>query len=253
MPDSQIALQLYTIRDALSRPQDTIAALKRVAAVGYQAVEICGYGGLELTEFSRLLGDLGLVACSSHNGFDELRDNPEAVAEELVALGCHQVVSGPTARYTSEQEWLDFAHAAGPVAARLQELGLVYAYHHHSFEFEKFGARTALEILYEESDPSVVNFQIDTYWVQHGGGSPVTWINKVGCRAPTLHMKDMAMRGSEQLYAEVGEGNLDWAGIIAAGKQNGVRWYIVEQDFCQRDPFESIALSFNHMKEMGLE
>ena len=66
-------------------------------------------------------------------------------------------------------------------------------------------------------------------------------------------MKDMAMHGGEQFYAEVGEGNLDWPGILAAAEEAGVQWYIVEQDICQRDPFASLAISFNNLKAMGLD
>ena len=61
------------------------------------------------------------------------------------------------------------------------------------------------------------------------------------------------MRGGEQIMAEVGEGNLDWPGILAAAKNAGVQWYIVEQDTCQRDPFESLKISLDNLKAMGLE
>jgi sugar phosphate isomerase/epimerase len=244
---------MYTVRDAMQTPQDSVEAFKRVAETGYRVVELAGYGGLEVAELARVLGDLGLTACSSHNDFAELRDNPESVAEGLLALGCEQVVSGPPKRPTSEQEWVEFARQADPVARRLSELGLTYAYHNHSFELEKFGERTALAILYEESDPAYVRAQLDTYWIQHGGGNPVVWIERLGDRLPTLHMKDMTMHGSEQFFAEVGEGNMDWPGIIAAARRAGVQRYIVEQDICERDPFDSIAMSLRNMQEMGLE
>ena len=63
----------------------------------------------------------------------------------------------------------------------------------------------------------------------------------------------MAIKGREQLYAEVGEGNLNWPGIMAAAKEAGTKWYIVEQDTCQRDPFDSLAISFRNLQGMGLK
>ena len=253
MAGSVLAAQTYTVRDAMQSRADTIDAYKKIADVGYQAVELGGQGELEVAELADLLRDLGLTACSAHVGFADLRDDPERVAEQYLALGCEHVISGPPRRFTTEQEWVEFAREAGPVAQRLSELGLRYAYHNHSFELERFGERTALAILYEESDPEYVNAQLDTYWVQHGGANPIVWINRLAGRLPTLHMKDMAMHGNEQFYAEVGEGNLDWQGILAAAQDAGVKWYIVEQDICQRDPFESLEISFNNMKAMGLE
>lgn len=62
----------------------------------------------------------------------------------------------------------------------------------------------------------------------------------------------MAIVGRQQVMAEVGEGNLNWPGILAACKEAGVKWYCVEQDKCQRDPFESLAISLRNLKEMGL-
>ena len=129
---------------------------------------------------------------------------------------------------------------------------MTFGYHNHSFELEKFGDRTGLAILCEDSDPQYFKAEIDTYWIQHGGGDPIAWITKMNGRVPLLHMKDMTMSGHERLFAEIGEGNLNWTGILKAAKQAGVTWYIVEQDTCQRDPFESLGISLRNLKAMGL-
>jgi len=118
---------------------------------------------------------------------------------------------------------------------------------------EKHGDRTILDILYEDSDPGYFKAELDTYWIQHGGGSPVAWINKLSDRSPIIHFKDMMIVDGKQIFAEVGEGNLDWPGIIEACENAGTEWYIVEQDTCQRDPFESLEISFNNLKAMGVE
>jgi sugar phosphate isomerase/epimerase len=96
-------------------------------------------------------------------------------------------------------------------------------------------------------------FEIDTYWIAHGGGDPIQWIEKVAGRIPCVHFKDMGVRNDRaQFMAEVGVGNLNWAGIIGACKRAGVRWYIVEQDVCYRDPFESVKTSLENLRAMGL-
>jgi len=133
----------------------------------------------------------------------------------------------------------------------LAEAGFVFVYHNHSFEFQKFDGKTGLEILYEESDPQVFFSEIDTYWVQHGGGDPADWIRRLKGRAPVVHFKDMVMGKDGQMMAEVGEGNLNWPAIIEACDYAGVEWLIVEQDICQRDPFESLGISLKNLKAMG--
>ena len=118
---------------------------------------------------------------------------------------------------------------------------------------ERFDGRTGLEILYDESDPDLLKSELDTYWIQHGGGDPAAWIRNLKGRIPTIHVKDMEMQGSTQLFAEVGEGNLNWSAILEASRDSGVEWYIVEQDTCQRDPFESLGISLKNLKAMGVE
>ena len=67
-----------------------------------------------------------------------------------------------------------------------------------------------------------------------------------------VHFKDMEMRGMEQLFAEVGQGNLEWPAILEACAEARIKWYLVEQDRCQRDPFDSLKLSFDNLRRMGL-
>ena len=67
-----------------------------------------------------------------------------------------------------------------------------------------------------------------------------------------MHLKDMAMEGSKQLFAEVGEGNLEWDAILKACKAADIEWYIIEQDTCMGDPFDSLKKSLDNLRAMGL-
>jgi len=255
MADSVIAAELYTCRGSTNTLEALDETLGKLAEIGYEAVELGAIGAEHTAEQMKdLLDSHGLIACATLTGFANLRDNLEEQVEYHKAIDCRYTVTcGWEKDLKTEADWIAFAGEANEVGRRLKSLGLSYGYHSHSYEFEKLGERTAIEIFFEESDPDCVFAELDTYWVQHGGASPVVWINKLADRLPLLHLKDMAMRGHEQLYAEVGEGNLDWEGILAAAQEAGVEWYIVEQDICQRDPFESIEISFNNLKKMGLE
>ncbi len=107
-------------------------------------------------------------------------------------------------------------------------------------------------MLLTELDKSVW-FEIDTYWITHGGGDPAAWIDKVAGRIPCLHLKDMGIDSNRsQFMMEVGEGNLNWPAILDACKSAGVEWYIVEQDICYRDPFESLQNTKKKLREIGI-
>src|ERR1700761_6414460 len=65
-----IGLQLYTVRDAMSK--DPAATLAKVAQIGYNTVEGATYTGnekfygMDAKSFSKLLADNGLMMPSSH-------------------------------------------------------------------------------------------------------------------------------------------------------------------------------------------
>lgn len=252
MSDSVIAAQMYTVREFTKTPKDIAETLSKLKRLGYDAVQLSALGPIDTNELAKMLQGEGLTAAATHVGWDRLKNEPEAVVEEHAILGCkHTAVGSMPGDYRSEEGIRRFAKEASEVAARLAEDGLSFSYHNHDFEFERFGGQTLMQTLIEESDPAL-GMEIDTYWVQHGGGDPAQWIRKVKGRIPIVHVKDMTMRGREVLMAEVGEGNLNWPAILEACREAGVEWYCVEQDICQRDPFESLGISLRNLRGMGL-
>ena len=253
MAASQLAAQLYTVRDFTNTPADIATTMKKVKQLGYDAVQCSALGTIDAHELKKIVDGEGLTICATHTDYDRMRDDPQAVIDEHNLWGCkHAAIGGLPQEYRSAEGYARFAKEASEVAKRLAEGGLTFSYHNHSFELERFNGRTGLEILYEDSDPKYFNSELDTYWIQHGGGDPAAWIRKLRGRADIIHLKDMGMDDRTQLFAEVGEGNLNWPAILDACKEAGVEWYIIEQDTCQRDPFESLGISLRNLKEMGL-
>ncbi len=254
MAKSMIGVQLYTLREFLKTPLEIAKTLKKVKTIGYGAVQLSGLGPIETSELKRILNSEGLEVAATHESYERMRQETQKIIDEHIMLGCKYTALGsiPESSRTA-QGYFKFAKEASEVAHRLAEGGLSFSYHNHSFELEKYGERTGLEILFEESDPTVFNFEIDTYWIQHGGGDPAAWIRRSKGRIPLVHFKDMTVLNRQPIMAEVGEGNLNWPEICHACFQAGVKWFLVEQDICQREPFESLAISLENMRGMGLE
>ena len=256
MSSTVIAAQMYTVRDFTKTPADIAASLKKVKALGYDAMQTSAFGEIDPKELKTMADDEGLAICATHISYERMRDETQAVIDEHLLWECKYPAIGGLPQVYREaggEGFKKFAREASEVARKLADAGLTFGYHNHSFELEKFGDRTGLDILFDESDPEVFQFEIDTYWIQHGGADPAAWIRKAKGRADLIHVKDMEMKGREQLFAEVGEGNLNWPAILDACKEAGARWYIVEQDRCQRDPFESLGISLKNLQAMGLE
>jgi sugar phosphate isomerase/epimerase len=246
-----ILVELYTLRDHL-RDADAIAAgLERVRAIGYEGVELAGLGPIEPAHLARLLRDNELTAGSAHVGWDRLRDQTEAVVEDCRTWGCkHVAVPILPTQYRNSDGYTRFGAEAGELAERLRAEGLRLSYHNHGFELERFGPETGLALLLGAGGPGL-GAQLDTYWIQHGGGSPVGWIEKLSGRVPSVHLKDMAVVDGEPAMAEIGEGNLDFVELLRTCQEAGTELLIVEQDFCRRDPFESLAISRSNLAKLG--
>jgi len=251
---SVIGAQLYTLREFTQTPADVATTLKKVSAMGYEAVQVSGFGPIDKQELRGILDGEGLECAATHVGFGDMRDDFDRVVDEHNVLGCkYPAIGGMPGEYREDEAGVRrFAKDASEVAAKFKERGMTFGYHNHSWELQKYGDRLVLQILMDECSPDVT-FEIDTYWIQHGGGCPEAWVRKASGRIPLLHLKDMAMLDGEQIMAEVGEGNLDWPGILAAAKDAGTVWYLVEQDVCRRDPFESLAISLKNLNAMGVE
>ena len=249
----QIAAQLYTVRDFTKTETGIAETMKKVRQLGYEAVQCSALGPISPAALKNIVDGEGINIIATHTDYARMRDEPQSVIDEHQLWRCkHAAIGGLPGEYRTAEGYARFAKEASEVAACLAEGGITFSYHNHSFELERFNGRTGLEILYAESDPNYFKSELDTYWIQHGGGDPAAWIRELKGRADIIHLKDMAMQGSTQRYAEVGEGNLNWSAILTACIYAGVGWYIIEQDTCyERDPFESLGISLRNLKEMG--
>lgn len=250
MKIQQVAVQLYTLRDFTKTPADIAATLKKVRKLGYLGVQASALGPIEEGELVKMIHGEGLTLCATHEDGATILNEPHAVVEKLRKLNC-KYTAYPFPRgidFGDEAQIHALAAKLDAAGAVLREAGQVLTYHNHAIEFVKYGGKLALEIIYDETNPQNLQAEIDTYWVQYGGGNPVEWCSRLAGRLPLLHMKDYKfMKENKHDMAEIGVGNLDWKAIIAAAENSGCEWFIVEQDYCPADPFDSLKASFDYI------
>lgn len=249
MNRSNIAAQMYTLREFTQTPEGLRESLRKVSDIGYQAVQISGIGKMDPQLVKQYADEFGLKICATHIPWDRLVNDLDALAAEHKLWDCKYVGIGsiPGEYQTSQEGYRTFTKLASGIARTLKEQhGLQFVYHNHDFEFEAFDGLTGMEVMLQESGPDF-GFELDLYWVQAGGGDPVEWIHKVEGRMQAVHFKDMAILNKKPVFAEIGEGNMNYGAIIEACRKTGIEWYIVEQDVCQRDPFESLAISLRYL------
>ncbi len=250
MSKPRIGLALYTIRDKLKSQADFARCLAQVKKIGYDGVEgSAADPAITIPELAKILQGEGLTCTSIHAGESDLRAKLDTVIANAKTLGCGAVVfPWLDSKYYNEAGVREIARFLDETGGRLSKEGIQFLYHNHHVEFNRVGKKTILETIYELTNPKNVMAELDTYWVQHGGGDPVEWIGRMKGRSRHLHCKDKAMLGAECVFAEVGEGNLDWRKIVKAAKSAGIEWYIVEQDTSRRDTLVSAEMSYKTLK-----
>jgi sugar phosphate isomerase/epimerase len=252
MSKLKIAAQMYTLRDFIKTYEDMAATFKRVKEIGYNAIQLSACFNVEPQRIKELADKENLDICATHISYDRLKNDIEAVIKEHKLWCCKYVgIGAMPEEYRGDAKGIKaFAVEASEIGRRLNASGLKLISHNHKFEFEKFDGLTGMDILLNESDPEALDFEIDTYWVQAGGANPVDWIRKVSGRMDVIHFKDMGIIRDQQVYAEIGEGNLDWPAILKTCESTNVIWAAIEQDECARNPFDSLEISLRNLEKM---
>jgi sugar phosphate isomerase/epimerase len=235
-----VALQLYTVRDAVSH--DIAGVLRQVARMGYRGVEFAGFGGLTAHEVRDVLNGEGLDAVACHVGVPALEADFERAVEGVEMVGAAYVVCpwvDPAVAHDAAR-WEAFTERLGGWAEACRARGLTFAYHNHVFEFEaRHDGETALDRLWR-TQPDV-SIELDAAWAFAGGVDPAAYLRRHAGRVPLLHVKDVTVRGEDRETVELGQGEVDLPALLSAAREVGVRWLIAEQDHCGRDPLESAA------------
>lgn len=243
-----VALQLYTVRDETAR--DFAGTIRRVAEIGYPAVEFAGYGDLDADAMKSLLDETGLRAASTHVGFAALDSDLDAQIDYALTIGCQYLVLPYLDRnqYSNADAFRALAPRLNEIGRRCKERGLGFAYHNHDFEFAGGAGNYGLDALLDATDPALVGSELDVYWAAYAGADPVAYLRSRAGRIPLVHLKDMS---PERTFTEVGDGTLDMAAIRAAAAEGGARWFIVENDQPRMASLESARRSLENLKAAG--
>jgi sugar phosphate isomerase/epimerase len=242
----QLAAQLYTLRHALDA--DLEGTLASLAEAGVREVELAGLHGRSPAEMRAALDAAGLVACSGHVPLDDFERAPERVAEAAATLGTPTIVLP----WVEAPETAEQADALVPRMVAASEVaagaGLGFAYHNHDFEFR------ALEgggDLWSRIVATELALELDVGWAMAAGRDPVTLLGELAGRCPLVHAKDMRRR-ADGAWEDVivGDGEGDWAAIVAAADAAGATRLIVELDNPSEHPVDDVTLSLATLRNL---
>ncbi|KQN32512.1 xylose isomerase [Pedobacter sp. Leaf41] len=255
-----VGLQLYSLRAEL--PKDVKGTIEKVAKAGFTEVELYGFSikdqfwGMNPIEFKKLLDANGLKAPSGHYGLGSyLTDGNTAELEEAIVaakiLGSEYVTIpwlDQSIRKTAD-DYKKIAAKINVAGKMCKDAGLRLAYHNHDFEFQKLGETTGYQILLNETDKNLVDFELDLYWVVRSGNDPIKLFTDNPGRFTMWHVKDMD-KTNPALNTEVGSGSINWKPIFADAKLSGMKHFFVEHETNYKpNPMESVAASCAYLKK----
>jgi sugar phosphate isomerase/epimerase len=234
-----VGLQLYSLREQFAK--DVPGTLDEVKTFGIKYAELAGTYNLSPEKFKEALAARGIQAVSAHFPYERYRDDSEGVAKDAEALGlkyagCAWIPHDDPFDEKKCREAIAVFNKAGEVMAKH---GLKFFYHVHGFEFQPHGQGTLLDLLFTETNPKLVSYQMDIFWIVFPNQDPVKLLEKYPDRWELMHLKDMrkgtktgALTGHTDVKndATLGEGQMDMPAILRAAKKAGVKWYFIEDE-----------------------
>ncbi len=247
--EMEVGIQIYSVRNQLK--EDFKGTIAKVSKIGYKLVEGYGLGtdGLFLgkyspAEYKQAFSGQGMNLVATHSSYFTAAEAPKMIDAAKTAGVEYLVIP-----YTPGdlRETLDGYKAVAAnfnaIGEQCKAAGLKFGYHNHAFEFDMMEGRVPLEVLIEETDKSLVDFEADLFWVNKGGYNPVKLIKKYPGRISMFHVKDATKETDE---ATVGEGVINFKSIFKAGKKDALKYYFIEDERTD-DPFGNIKADFNYI------
>lgn len=250
----KFGLQLYSLRDVL--PQDPKGVLKQVASYGYKQIE--GYEGasgmfwgMSNTDFKKYMDELGMEFIASHCNIDK---DFEKKAAEAAEIGMKYLICPSRGSNKTVDDFKKVAEDFNAKGEICKKNGIRFGYHNHEYGFNLIDGQYPQDILMKNTSPDLVDFEMDIYWVVTGKQDPIEWLKKYPNRFRLGHIKDRMANSTERGASTIlGTGFIKYPPIISAAKQNGMKYFIVEQErYDNTTPLKAVEADAAYMKTLKL-
>jgi sugar phosphate isomerase/epimerase len=242
----QVGIQLYTVRNQLET--DFRGTLQKLADIGYREFEFHSYFGNSPSDVKKMVADMGVSAPSAHMNPIEIRDKSQQFIDDAAEAG-HKfalVAWLPPDQRATIDDYKMRAAEFNRYGEMCKKAGMRFAYHNHDFEFIDIDGQTPWDVIFTETDPSLVEFELDMFWAVKAGKSVQEILARAPERYPLCHIKDMGENGD---MVDVGAGTIDFASILADKKLARFEHEFVENDNAP-DPIHFASVSYENMLEI---
>lgn len=250
----KFGLQLWTLRDDL--PKDPKGVLKKIASYGYKQIESFEgpkgmFWGMTNKEFKAFMDELGMQIVASHCGIEK---DFEKKAAEAAEIGIKYLIcpyKGPQKDIDAFKKFADEFNEKGAIC---KKNGIRFAYHNHDYSFVEMSGDFGQDVMMKNTDPNLVDFELDMYWVVTAGHDIASWLKKYPNRFRLCHIKDRKKNTSDkEASCDLGAGSIDYAKVLRVAKDNGMKYFIVEQEkYDGTTPLKAVGANAKYMKELSI-
>ena len=249
-------IQLWSVRDDLAK--DPKGVLSQLASYGYKQIESFEgtkgmFWGMTNKEFKAEMDKLGMKIISSHCNISQ---DFEKKAAEAAEIGMKYLIcpyKGPQKDIDAFKKFADEFNQKGEIC---KKNGIRFAYHNHDYSFVNMNGEMGQDVMMKNTNPKLVDFELDMYWVVAGGQDIETWLNKYPKRFRLCHVKDRKKGASATEKDEsvvVGTGSIDYPKILKTAKKQGMEYYIIEQEKWEgTTPMDAAKADAAYMKTLSI-
>jgi sugar phosphate isomerase/epimerase len=240
-------------------PNDPKGTLKQVASFGYKQIESYEHSsmgmfwGMKNTEFKKLMDDLGMKIVSSHCNINQ---DFERKAAEAAEIGMEYLLCAYLGPQKSIDDFKKFAETFNQRGEVCKKNGIKFGYHNHDYGFVQLEGQYPQDVLMQNTDKNLVDFEMDIYWVVTAGQDPIAWIDKYPGRFKLCHIKDRkknAPLSDRDASVILGTGSIDFKKILKDADARGMEYYIVEQEAYENTtPLDATKADADYLKNFRL-
>ncbi len=251
-------VQLYSVRDVL--PKDPKGIMTQLAQMGYRQFESYqgnqGFlWGMSPKEIKSFLNDINVKMVSTHFNYggqankpDELKKSFDMAAEAGLTYALCPYIGAQK----SFDDWKRIADGFNKAGELARQSGVKFGYHNHDYSFKALDGKIPQEYLLANTDPKNVMFELDLCWIDVAGQNPVEHLKKYGKRYELCHIKDYKKENGKPVQNDLGKGNVDFKTTLKTARDNGMKYFIVEQEEYPTSPMESMKMDAAYMKQLSV-
>ena len=244
----EVGIQLWTLRDNIAN--DLNGTIEALSKIGYTSIEAFGFDGnfygKTAKEFSTFCQNLGIRIHSTHTGITA--GNASLYSEKAVEAGLEFLILPSLMGRPGDtiDDYKRLGDEMNQIGECCNKQGIRFGYHNHGFEFKAKDGVLPYDILLKETDPALVSFKLDIYWMKKAGQDPLHYFKEHPDRFHTWHVKDMGNDGESCI---VGNGNINFKKLMHHAKKAGLDRIFVEQEaYSEGSPLYCAAQSFKYIQ-----